>query len=29
MGWSNSGFTDETLFYIHGAKFYDTDPEWT
>jgi hypothetical protein len=29
MGWSNSGFTEETLFFIHGAKFYDTDPGWT
>jgi hypothetical protein len=33
FGWSNSGFTDETFFYIRGGangpKFYDTDPEWT
>jgi hypothetical protein len=28
FGWSNSGFTDETDFFIHGAKFYDTDPGW-
>lgn len=33
FGWSNSGFTDETDFYIRGGangpKFYDTDPGWT
>jgi hypothetical protein len=28
MGWSNSGFLDETLLYTYGAKFYDTDPGW-
>jgi hypothetical protein len=28
MGWSNSGFLDETIFYTYGAKFYDTDPGW-
>jgi len=28
-GWANSGFAEETLVHIHGAKFYDTDPEWT
>jgi len=28
FGWSNSGFTDETDFFIHGAKFYDSDPGW-
>jgi hypothetical protein len=33
FGWSNSGFTDETDFYIRGGtngpKFYATDPGWT
>jgi hypothetical protein len=27
-GWANSGFLDETLVYVYGAKFYDTDPGW-
>jgi hypothetical protein len=29
MGWSNSGFTDETLFHIKRVRFYSTDPGWT
>lgn len=32
FGWANSGYTDETDFYIrggtNGVKFYDTDPSW-
>ncbi len=29
MGWSNSGFLDETDFYIRNVKFYNTNPGWT
>lgn len=32
MGWANSGFADETDFYIRGGtngpKFYNADPGW-
>lgn len=28
MGAANSGFVDQTDWYIHEVKFYDTDPEW-
>lgn len=32
LGWANSGFTDETDFYIRGGangpKFYNADPNW-
>jgi hypothetical protein len=28
MGWSNSGFTDETIFYAKRVRFYDTNPGW-
>jgi len=28
MGWSNSGFAENTRFYIDDIKFYDTDPGW-
>ena len=28
MGYSNSGFAAETVFYIDDVKFYDTDPGW-
>jgi hypothetical protein len=29
MGWSNSGFTEVTDFFIHQPTFYDSDPGWT
>lgn len=33
FGWANTGFLDETDFYIKGGadgpKFYDADPGWT
>jgi hypothetical protein len=28
MGWSNSGFTEETKIYIDDFKVYVQDPEW-
>jgi len=28
FGASNSGFADETDFFIYAPKFYDTDPGW-
>lgn len=28
LGWANSGFTEETVFFLDGVKFYDTDPGW-
>lgn len=28
LGWSNSGFTDETVFYIDDVKFFSTNPGW-
>lgn len=29
MGWSNSGFTRDTDFYIDDFKIWTTDPNWT
>jgi hypothetical protein len=28
LGYSNSGFTDPTVFFIDDVKFYDVDPGW-
>jgi len=28
LGWSNSGFTEATCFYIDDVRFYDVDPGW-
>jgi len=28
MGWANSGYTEETLFFIDNVKFYSADPNW-
>ena len=28
LGWSNSGFAEETIFQISDVKFYDTNPGW-
>lgn len=28
FGWSNSGFTEETVFFIDDVKFYDSNPGW-
>lgn len=28
MGWSNSGFAQETVFFIDDVKFYDQNPGW-
>lgn len=28
LGWSNSGFTQETLIFIDAVKFYDVNPGW-
>jgi hypothetical protein len=28
MGWANSGYTEETLFYIDDFKLYVADPGW-
>jgi hypothetical protein len=28
LGWSNSGFTAETIFYIDDVKFYSINPGW-
>lgn len=28
LGYSNSGYTDETLFHTQWIKFYDTNPGW-
>lgn len=29
FGWSNSGFTEDTNFYVDDFKFWVQDPEWT
>lgn len=29
MGWSNSGFLNETDFHIRNVKFYNSNPGWT
>jgi hypothetical protein len=28
MGWSNSGFTQATDWFIDDVKFFDQDPGW-
>lgn len=28
LGWSNSGFSQETIFYIDEVKFFQTNPRW-
>jgi hypothetical protein len=28
MGWANSGYTEETNFFIDDVKFFDTNPGW-
>lgn len=28
LGWSNSGFSEETLFFIDDVKFHDKNPDW-
>jgi hypothetical protein len=28
LGWSNSGFTELTVFFIDAVKFYNTNPGW-
>jgi hypothetical protein len=28
MGWSNSGYTEQTVFGIDDVKFYDNNPGW-
>lgn len=28
LGWANSGFTDETIFYVDNVKFYNLNPGW-
>jgi hypothetical protein len=28
MGWANSGFTEDTDFFIDDVKFYDRNPGW-
>lgn len=28
LGWSNSGFDEETIFFIDDVKFYSTNPGW-
>lgn len=28
LGWSNSGFSAETVFFIDDVRFYDADPRW-
>lgn len=28
LGWSNSGFAAQTIFYIDDVKFYDGNPGW-
>jgi hypothetical protein len=29
MGWANSGFADQTDFYVDEFKVYNTDPQWS
>jgi hypothetical protein len=29
LGWSNSGYAEETTFFIDDVKFYDRDPGWS
>lgn len=28
LGWANSGFAQETVFYVDNVKFYQTSPGW-
>lgn len=28
MGWANTGYEEETVFYIDDVKVYDSDPGW-
>lgn len=28
LGWANSGFTDQTDFFVDDVKFYQTNPGW-
>jgi hypothetical protein len=28
FGWSNSGFDEETVFYLDEFKYYASDPGW-
>jgi hypothetical protein len=28
LGWANSGFDEQTVFYVDSVKFYDDNPGW-